>query len=83
MTKFGNGYPFPDNRWLIHLLGEGFGCILLPVGILSVLKHSPTVIAVMDLVHHYPYPTYPVPAMTCGDRIPEGARHMYIYPKKP
>ena len=74
MFQFGNGYPLSR---LIHLLGDGYGCILLPMGILSVLKHYPVVIAVTDPVHYYPYPTYPVPDMTCGARIPERVRYIY------
>ena len=81
VSQCGNGAPIPDPQWLIHLLGDGFGCILLPVGILSMLKQYPAVIAVPGLEQHYPYPTYPVPAKTYDmwdQNIRDSERHVYI-----
>ena len=80
MHKCGNGAPFPDPRWLIHLLGDGFGWSLIPMGLLTKTKPSPlgtwdgygTLLSISS-IHEFPG------HMTCGLEVIERC----VYDKNP
>jgi hypothetical protein len=41
-SRYGNGYPLPETRWVFALLGYGFRSISLSMGLLMGSNRNPT-----------------------------------------